>query len=151
MSRTRRIELVWVALSVAVAGAIAGFAAPFPPLARYIDSSAWTRGVEFVLVIIVLWALLSAVGIIRAKIGIGIDGLTVERLSGATIESRNAIEGMQEELGQLQARTDRLVKTWEAATPEWLADHDKRIGALEESIRTLSSTFNADSPEGPNV
>ena len=127
------------------------FAAPFPPLARYVESSAWTRGVEFVLILMVLWALMSAVGLIRAKIGIGIDGLNVERLSGAAIESRRDLEGMQQEMGQLQEQTDLLVKQWDAATSMSLADHDERIGALEESVRTLSSTAGSDLPGSPDV
>jgi hypothetical protein len=151
MSRTRRIEIACVVLSVATAGAIAVFAAPLPPLARYTESDVWTRGIEFVLVTFVLLALLSAASLVRARIGVGLDGLKVEPLADATTETRKDIEAIQAELRALQACTDRLVERLDAAGPGSPAEHDERIGAPEEPFRTLPSTSKGDSPEAPNV
>jgi polyhydroxyalkanoate synthesis regulator phasin len=104
-----------------------------------------------VFIIFVSWALLSALGLIRAKIKVGLDGLTAERQSDVPAESRTAIEETKRELSELQVRAEELVQRLDAVPQGSLAEHDKRIGALEESVRKLSPPFDGDASEGSDA
>jgi hypothetical protein len=117
MERVRRTELAWMAGSAVASGAISWFAAPLPPLLQEIQSPAWTRGIEFVVLLLVFLMLLSIAGVVQAKIGLGIDGVTAQRITAAGEASRNALEDLRSEFQDLQRTVDGLTARIEANVP----------------------------------
>lgn len=116
MSRRRRIELGLAALGVVIAGAIALLVAPLPPLARATSpSEGWARGIEFGALVFVLWMAFGAVGLMQAKISVGLDGVSAER-SGldelsedAARQVRDATRSLAENVQLLAGKVEVLL------------------------------------------
>ena len=101
-------ELAWMIVSTLVAGAIAAFAEPLPDLAREIESDLWTRGIEFVVLLLLFWTILSGFGVIRAGVEWSRDGFKIQRLAAKTSDDREAVETLKGELPELHAHLRRI-------------------------------------------
>lgn len=93
LERRRLIELGLAVVAVLIAGAVALFVEPLPPLARATSpSEGWARGIEFGVLVFVLWMALGAVGLIQAKISVGLDGVSAEHAQLDALSDRAAQE-----------------------------------------------------------
>jgi len=98
----RRLGGTQVASSVAliVAGLVAIFFEPLPPLVAVLESTAWTRLIEWFGVSIVALALLSWVGVTDMEFEVSSNGIKARRIPGgdATIEElKEELQGMKED------------------------------------------------------
>lgn len=131
MNQGRRVELAAIAVSTAVVAAIAAIAEPLPPLEHVVESRTWTRGIEFVGLLLVAWMLLSAIGVIQAKIGLKLDGVTAERLLEERDSQADLVRALRRELSAIHTELDRLADRLEALSLELPAGPEERIDALE--------------------
>src|SRR4051812_21248071 len=91
-----------------VAAVLALLVAPFPPLAQWVESDGWTRGIEFVIILLAEWALLGAVGIVNAKITLGDRGFATERQGRVDPDQRATASRLQDELTESREDVLRL-------------------------------------------
>jgi hypothetical protein len=131
MNGVGRVELVGIGISTGGSAAIAAIADPLPPLLHVVESRAWTRGIEFVILLLVSWMLLSVVGVIRAKIGLKLDGVTAERLLVDGDSQVDYVTALRHELSAIHIELDRLMVRLEALPLSESADLEGRIEALE--------------------
>lgn len=116
MSPDRTWELVSVASVLVLAGVIAILARPLPPLQAAVDNEAWTRGIEFGLLVFAGFVVLASVGVLRSKITVGVGGVSAERnaldsrASAATQLSAEASQHLAERVRDLTTIVELLVE-----------------------------------------
>jgi hypothetical protein len=121
---SRRGELIWAGGSALVALAIALLAQPLPPLLHAAEDEGWARGLEFGALTFVFWIALAALGFLRAKIAMGLRGVSAER----TVEDeREALAKVREETLDLARDLLRIEK----AMSERQEDFERRVRELE--------------------
>jgi hypothetical protein len=123
--KKRHHELLLAFLCVAAAVVIAVLATPFPPLSRWIRDDDWTRFAEVVVLTLVFWMALAALGFVPTKFSFSTTGVTIERIeiddkaTATAVAIKNdtielvhdvaRLEGIVEVLcGQLTANTARI-------------------------------------------
>ncbi len=145
MESQRRTELACASASVVAAAGIALFVEPLPPLLGALDSGFWTRGTEFLGLVLVFWVFLSALGFLRAKFAFGRDGLAVERLLDNNEQRQTELTAWADDLDVMKHSLDEVRRLLAELTSDRTNAYERRIGELEAQMRTLRP------PEGQDV
>lgn len=139
MDRRKR-ELVWAGAAVLAAAVIALLATPPPPMLRAVEDEAWARGIEFVVLTFVFWTALATLGILHAKVALGLDGISAERQNQD--REGEALRGVREanlELAQEVVHQQRIVRELRGSQEEL----EQRVRRLEADMPVTQSSVGA--------